>query len=61
MPCMILGLTEGKNYPIRKDNETVLDLSHMDNILVVDMDYFLNHISEIKDSMINVNSSNAQM
>jgi hypothetical protein len=46
----IFGLTEGVNYPKRKDwkNESFLDLSSWSDVIIVDRWYFLEHQNELK-------------
>jgi hypothetical protein len=57
MGCVILGLKEGKNYPIRTNDETVLDLSYLDNIMIVDLDYFLGNLGEIERTIKQITKS----
>ncbi len=45
---IIAGVTEGKNYPTRKNGKPFLDLTGCKNIIIVDREYFLKNNEEIK-------------
>jgi hypothetical protein len=50
MRCGLFGLVEGKNYPFKKHaNDTVLDISNLSDVIIVDRNYFLDRLDEIRD------------
>jgi hypothetical protein len=58
MRCGLFGLIEGKNYPFKKHpNETVLDISGLSDVIIVDRNYFLDHLNEIKSWALEMRKS----
>jgi hypothetical protein len=44
----IFGLVEGVNYPTRRDkDESFLDVACWDNIIITDVDFFINNHGKI--------------